>query len=330
MRSLLAAMFLFPAAAGRAAPVDRSKLMAGDQIFAEGEITFVGAPKKPDVSRPTAAAGFFEYGGKKWPGGVLPVEFPRGATINQAQAFASACEAWSRAGGVRCVAHTNQSDHLKIIIDENDDHCASTVGNHGDFVGFNKNRMYLGKNCWTMGVIAHELGHALGLVHEHQRYSRAPGYDRDDFIVVNRENMIDNSSVRGNLLDKIKNSLIPGVSATPYDCDSIMHYARTAFSRNGRTTIDPRPGVRGCDNAGWRSWYCGGVDCLLSDSDKLFIAQIYGPSKTPGPAPSPSPNPGPEPVPDPGPAPGPAPRDPDPAPETPDDSSPPPPDPGSD
>jgi hypothetical protein len=297
---------------------DKTKLMMNDQVFDENQVKYVkGTITGSNLSHPSAAAGFLESGGKPWPGGVLPIEFPRGVSTQQAEAFAAACDAWGRASGARCVPHTNQSDHLKVLFDNDDNTCNSTIGNHGDILGFDLNRMHLGKNCWTMGIIAHELGHAFGLLHEHQRYSRTRGFDRDDFIVVNTQNMIDNASVRMNLSEKIHNSLIPFISATPYDCESIMHYARTAYSKNGNTTMDPKPGVQGCDRAGWRSWYCNSVDCLLSSSDKQFMSQLYGRPKNSGPAPAPAPAP--EPDPD---QPAPPRVKPDPAPETPDSPQP--------
>ena len=65
-----------------------------------------------------------------------------------------------------------------------------------------------------VGTIVHEIGHSLGLMHEHQRT------DRDSFIVVNRSNLTSKG------LDAMKPKY-DHESRTTYDYASIMHYPRT-------------------------------------------------------------------------------------------------------
>lgn len=63
-----------------------------------------------------------------------------------------------------------------------------------------------------MGVIEHEIGHVLGMFHEHQRP------DRNDYITVHRGNI---------QLMRLENFvlLIPTVVlGVPYDYSSVMHY----------------------------------------------------------------------------------------------------------
>lgn len=66
------------------------------------------------------------------------------------------------------------------------------------------------------GTPAHEIGHALGLIHEHTRY------DRDEHININ-PHAISESSL-GNFV-KTQNTIVPG--DVPYDLSSIMHYSPT-------------------------------------------------------------------------------------------------------
>lgn len=76
-------------------------------------------------------------------------------------------------------------------------------------------------------VILHELGHAMGLLHEHQRP------DRDAFIRINYENVSTGFYRNFDILQE--NTLAAG----PYDYGSIMHYGPTAFTKNGKPTIEP-------------------------------------------------------------------------------------------
>lgn len=77
--------------------------------------------------------------------------------------------------------------------------------------------------------VRHEIGHALGLNHEHKRS------DRDDFITVHRENIVTSSCSQ---FTKVAANLRCG----PYDYASIMHYFPKTFSCNGRPTLTGKNG----------------------------------------------------------------------------------------
>ncbi|KIH45055.1 astacin, partial [Ancylostoma duodenale] len=91
------------------------------------------------------------------------------------------------------------------------DGCASNVGRHplGE-----EQLVSLAPECIRLGVIAHEVAHALGFWHEQSRP------DRDQFVNVRWEN-IDKDS-KGQFLkedpDDVDNA------GVPYDYGSIMHY----------------------------------------------------------------------------------------------------------
>ena len=105
--------------------------------------------------------------------------------------------------------------------------CCSKVGlNKKDWISKNGKGQNMHVNwCYNMaGKIVHEMMHALGWVHEHQRD------DRDDFLVV------------GNTKSTFNCGIIPHLekSGTPYDLGSIMHYGN-----GGSCKISLKPEFRG-------------------------------------------------------------------------------------
>lgn len=82
--------------------------------------------------------------------------------------------------------------------------------------------------CLVHGIIIHELLHALGLVHTQS----SP--DRDQFVKINYENILDGKSQN---FRKYFSNVVSNFNS-PYDFDSVMHYNRRTFSKNGHVTIE--------------------------------------------------------------------------------------------
>lgn len=89
----------------------------------------------------------------------------------------------------------------------------------------------IGGNCINkVGSIAHELAHTAGLYHEHSRP------DRDDNIVVYKDNAVHNATIYFNKNRRMR-------TYEPYDIESIMHYGPLFFTKDGKTplyTIKPK------------------------------------------------------------------------------------------
>uniref|UniRef100_A0A672G4B0 Metalloendopeptidase n=1 Tax=Salarias fasciatus TaxID=181472 RepID=A0A672G4B0_SALFA len=123
---------------------------------------------------------------------------------------------------IRFVARTHQRDYLRI---ESQGGCFSSVGKQGGGQVLSLNR----QGCMYPGVVQHEVLHALGFRHEHNRS------DRDQYVRINWQNIQPQSAYNFDKQDT--NNL--GVS---YDYGSIMHYGKTAFSIDGyMETITPIP-----------------------------------------------------------------------------------------
>eukprot|EP00116_Pleurobrachia_bachei_P002843 sb/3463105/ len=85
--------------------------------------------------------------------------------------------------------------------------------------------MSLDPGCMKHGILLHEIGHVIGFWHEQNRP------DRDEYIKV-----IPNfhHTVRLNF-EKFNESMVSDYGV-PYDYNSIMHYGKTFFSIDGRST----------------------------------------------------------------------------------------------
>ncbi|XP_070814648.1 high choriolytic enzyme 2-like [Chaetodon trifascialis] len=78
--------------------------------------------------------------------------------------------------------------------------------------------------CLYTSTVQHEVLHALGFHHEQVRS------DRDTYVRILTQNIIPG---RESNFEKVETNNL----GTPYDFNSVMHYGKYAFSRNGQPTI---------------------------------------------------------------------------------------------
>ena len=92
------------------------------------------------------------------------------------------------------------------------------------------------------GIVLHEILHAAGFWHEQSRM------DRDQHVKILWHNI---QMGKGDQFGRLENinciflisARYQGRTSQPYDLGSIMHYGSTAFSANGRPTIQALAGV---------------------------------------------------------------------------------------
>lgn len=110
-----------------------------------------------------------------------------------------------------------------------------------DSIGRKGGRQYVRFSFWDVfsdtplgqGLVHHELGHAVGLYHEHQRV------DRDSFVIV--VGICIQPGKASNFEKRI------GFAVGPYDTNSVMHYFDNTFSIGGgcKTLISKSGGTLG-------------------------------------------------------------------------------------
>ena len=149
---------------------------------------------------------------RPWDHGIIPYKISKDISNFQKRLIRRGMDAWEREAAVLFVEREDEINYVEIIPSEM---CASSVGKQGGL-----QHIYLAPQC-GYSTILHELGHTLGLMHEHQRFLR------DDYVKINWENII--AGQERNFY-KISKALYP--LDGPYDYSSVMHYSEISFTND--------------------------------------------------------------------------------------------------
>ncbi|HTB83122.1 MAG TPA: M12 family metallopeptidase [Candidatus Sulfotelmatobacter sp.] len=194
----------------------------------------------------------FAHGFTPWPGGNVYYQFDASVSSTNQKVFLDCCAEWATFVNLHFIARTSQANYIVVTNNPTLSGGLSVVG-----MGGGPQLLQIGPAAWNHGTVVHEIGHALGLVHEFERS------DRDNYVTINTNNIGTNEIFNFVLLTGTTNE-------TPYDFLSVMHYSRTAFSTNGLDTIDPKPAYMQYINV------MGHPDPVLSAGDRAGVIAIYG------------------------------------------------------
>ena len=154
-----------------------------------------------------------------------------------------------------CVKFVPWSGEENFLSFANANGCWSKVGK--SVVGGSQT-IALGPQCGSVGLMAHEVGHALGFFHEQSRP------DRDDWIRIVEENVRPGKSYN---FIKYSEWLVDS-RKVEYDYSSLMHYKTDAFSWNGKDTMEPVKELGEGEEIGQRDG--------ASEKDVEQIRRMYG------------------------------------------------------
>lgn len=199
----------------------RGRAIQGDVALAPIDAV---APTPEEALRRAALAPRLALGvgstAQTWPGARVPYYM---GNVTNAQAVRDAMAKITAQTGIRFVARTTETTYLEIYNN-------SVCGGFYDGVGNSGNRVLYMTTCSHNGkayqVALHELGHSLGLRHEHQRC------DRDNHITL------DTLRIKASGVADQYYKLCSGTSywGSAYDLSSIMHYGSNDWGTTHFTT----------------------------------------------------------------------------------------------
>lgn len=229
-------------------PVEMTVAVMDGYLVAEGDMIL---GRVEDLDRPgnevssRSVAILVDGETYRWPNGIIPYTIESGHP--KAALIAQAIKQVDDNTVLKFVPRTNEKDYL---IFRSADGCSAAVGRQGG-------AQYVNVGWCEVGNLVHEILHAAGMWHEHTRC------DRDNFITVNTDNVVENKRYN------YSKHCTDGIDLGAYDYGSIMHYpAVGSFAIDAsKPIITPKPVNGVTPEIGQR--------IAMSDGDVAGINKLY-------------------------------------------------------
>ena len=159
--------------------------------------------------------GCFSVFGRPWPNGIIPYVLPEDHEFKAL--ILAAIEEINSKTNVRFIPRSSEDQkyYVNFICNKALNYNSAPVGYIECSSGGSVSVVNINHNKRVL----HELGHVVGMEHEHQRY------DRDEHIEFIYENIDENHHLwKHNVLPKIKETYTDMSCLTCYDIHSCMHY----------------------------------------------------------------------------------------------------------
>ncbi|XP_045611177.2 zinc metalloproteinase nas-4 [Procambarus clarkii] len=150
----------------------------------------------------------------RWPNGVIPYVISQSFNTQERAVVAMSIKNYEELTCIRFVPRQVEQDYIHLI---KGDGCSSSVGRKGG-----AQPVSLGPGCIYVGVVMHELMHAIGFWHEHSR----PDRDKHINIVWNNIKTGMDYNFQAFTWNKVQ------TLGVEYDVGSIMHYGSNAFAKD--------------------------------------------------------------------------------------------------
>jgi hypothetical protein len=184
--------------------------------------------------------GAMERGTDLWRGGIVPYEI--NPDLGNQATIESSIVTYEQQTNVRFVQRAEQEDYVRFS--------KQTRGNPNSKLGRQSGGQYVNASLNSEPVLLHELGHALGMTHEHQRE------DRDEFMIFHADRVTEDPEQYEKVDLKARTA--------KYDFESLMHYH---VGDPSNPVFESKTGLPLPANIGSK----GG----LTVTDKTFLESLY-------------------------------------------------------
>ncbi|GAE66786.1 M12 family metallopeptidase [Chryseobacterium indologenes] len=155
----------------------------------------------------------------RWPGGKIYYTVASNMGSINANKITTAVNEYNSKTHTQWIPRTNQTNYVEFIF-------GSSSGSDGwAHIGYRGGKQTVSLDQYiSVGSVIHEMGHTVGLYHEHTRK------DRDQYVTILWNNIQDGQAYNFDIYSS-------GTDIGPFNINSVMMYWPNSYSKNGQPTI---------------------------------------------------------------------------------------------